>query len=118
MTAALLIGAFFIFVFWLWTHGPKSATCEDAAELAVLAAPIAPWKGAPLRVLFATEKPIDGELSLIAPDGSVAAKSHERHGGPPYFWYRRNRLTCRRDLARDARLRRCDGLSARPRAKS
>ena len=28
-----------------------------------------------------------GELSLIAPDGSVAAKSRERHGGPPYFWF-------------------------------
>src|SRR5262245_65743949 len=22
----------------------------------------------------------------MAPDGSVAAKSRERHGGPPYFW--------------------------------
>jgi hypothetical protein len=63
-----------------------TATSNDAAELAVLASPIAPWKGAPLRVLFATEKPINGELALIAPDGSVAAKSHERHGGPPYFW--------------------------------
>ena len=49
--------------------------------------PISPWKGAPLRVIFAVEKPVDGELSLIAPDGSVAAKSAERHGGPPYFWF-------------------------------
>ena len=49
--------------------------------------PIAPWKGAPLRVIFAAEKPLEGELSLIAPDGSIAAKSHERHGGPPYFWF-------------------------------
>ena len=58
-----------------------TATSNDAAELAVLASPIAPWKGAPLRVLFATEKPINGELALIAPDGSVATKSHERlHG--------------------------------------
>ena len=38
-------------------------------------------------MIFAVEKPFDGELSLIAPDGSVAAKSHERHGGPPYFWF-------------------------------
>jgi hypothetical protein len=60
--------------------------CEEAAELAVLPSPIAPWKGAPLRVVFAAEKPLEGELSLIAPDGSVAAKSRERHGGPPYFW--------------------------------
>src|SRR6266702_2596280 len=63
-----------------------NATSNDA-ELAVLASPLAPWKGAPLRVLFATEKPLNGELALIAPDGSVAAKSHERHGGPPYFWF-------------------------------
>ena len=61
--------------------------CEDATGLAVLSAPIAPWKGAPLRVIFAAEKPLDGELSLIAPDGSVAAKSRGRHGGPPYFWF-------------------------------
>ena len=40
-----------------------------------------------MRVIFAAEKPLEGELSLIAPDGSVAAKSRERHGGPPYFWF-------------------------------
>ncbi len=49
--------------------------------------PIAPWKGAPLRVLFTADKPLEGELSLIAPDGSVAVKSRERQGGPPYFWF-------------------------------
>lgn len=37
-------------------------------------------------MLFTSEKPLDGELSLIAPDGRVAASSRERHGGPPYFW--------------------------------
>jgi len=61
--------------------------CQDGADLAVLSAPLAPWNGAPLRVVFAAEKPSEGELSLIAPDGSVAAKSHGRYGGPPYFWY-------------------------------
>ena len=63
------------------------SSCEDPAELAVLPSPVVPWKGAPLRVIVAAEKPVDGELSLIAPDGSVAAKSSERHGGPPYFWF-------------------------------
>ena len=53
----------------------------------MLPSPMAPWKGAPLRVLIAAEKPLDGELSLIAPDGSVAAKSRDRQGGPPYFWF-------------------------------
>jgi hypothetical protein len=61
-------------------------TCDDAAELAVLPSPVVPWKGAPLRVVLAAEKPLEGELSLIGPDGKVAAKSSERRGGPPYFW--------------------------------
>ncbi len=60
--------------------------CEDAPDLAVLPSPVAPWKGAPLRVLFATDKPLNGELSLTGPDGTVAAKSTQRYGGPPYFW--------------------------------
>jgi hypothetical protein len=62
-------------------------SCEETAELAVLASPVAPWKGAPLRVIFTVEKALEGEFSLIAPDGKVAAKSAERHGGPPYFWF-------------------------------
>jgi hypothetical protein len=61
--------------------------CSQASEIAVLSSPLAPWKGAPLRVLVASDRPIGGELSLTAPDGSVAAKSRERHGGPPYFWF-------------------------------
>ncbi|MFN0217632.1 MAG: hypothetical protein ACKVP4_02330 [Hyphomicrobium sp.] len=60
--------------------------CEEKVGLAVLSSPIAAWKGAPLRVVVAAETSFDGELSLIAPDGSVAAKSRERRGGPPYFW--------------------------------
>ena len=53
----------------------------------MLASPMAPWKGAPLRVVFAAEKPLAGELSLIAPNGHVAATNSNRHGGPPYFWF-------------------------------
>ncbi len=53
----------------------------------MLPAPLAPWAGAPLRVLVAAEKPLTGALSLIAPDGRVAAKSAGRQGGPPYVWY-------------------------------
>ena len=64
-----------------------SEICGDAAELSVLPSPLAPWKGAPLRVMVVTEKPLEGVLSLIAPDGSVAAKSPDRHGGPPYSWF-------------------------------
>lgn len=61
--------------------------CPEPAGFAVLASPVAPWKGAPLRVAFASDEPFDGELSLAAPDGSVAVQSKDRHGGPPYFWY-------------------------------
>jgi hypothetical protein len=65
----------------------SSAKCEDALEIAVLAAPLAPWTGAPLHILVAAEKPLAGELSLIAPDGSVVAKSGAPQGGPPYYWF-------------------------------
>jgi hypothetical protein len=64
-----------------------SGRCEEAAGFAFLPAPLAPWKGAPLRVIVAAEKPFEGELLLVAPNGSVAARSGERHGGPPYFWF-------------------------------
>jgi hypothetical protein len=86
VTASLLIaGASFVSGVEARAEGPLGR-CQDADELAVLPSPLAPWKGAPLRVLFVAEKPLEGELSLIAPNGSVAAKSRERHGGPPYFW--------------------------------
>jgi hypothetical protein len=86
---SLIAGGFFAFLFSATDARAEAAlgSCEDAAELAVLPSPLAPWKGAPLRVILAAEKPLEGELSLIAPDGSVAAASRERHGGPPYFWF-------------------------------
>jgi hypothetical protein len=65
----------------------QGGACDEAADIAVLPAPIAPWKGAPLRVIVAAEKPIQGELSLVAPNGSVAAKGVAMGGGPPYVWY-------------------------------
>jgi hypothetical protein len=81
----LLAGAFFVVTRGDARAATTAAGCQDA-EFAMLAAPLAPWKGAPLRVLVAAEQAFDGEFALIAPDGSVAAKSHERYGGPPYFW--------------------------------
>ncbi len=89
-TALLLVaGAFFTSLF-----SPEGARadvsfgkCWDALQIAALPAPLAPWKGAALSILVAAEKPVEGELSLIAPDGNVAAKSGDRHGGPPYYWF-------------------------------
>ena len=86
---ALIAGSFFL-VLCSGTDSRAEGSpgaCEDAAELAFLASPIAPWKGAPFRVVFAAEKPLEGEIRLTAPDGSIAAQSPERHGGPPYFWF-------------------------------
>ena len=65
-----------------------SGACPDAADVTVLPSPLSPWKGAPLRVMVVSEKPVRGVLSLIAPDGSVAAKSADRLGGSaPYSWF-------------------------------
>jgi hypothetical protein len=84
VTAPLLIAGAFLAL----SAAPTQAkgACDDG-DLAILSSPIAPWKGAPLRVVFAAEHAIQGELSLIAPDGSIAAKSRQRYGGPPYFWF-------------------------------
>jgi hypothetical protein len=79
----LIAGATFLFLY----SAARAQTCEESAEVAVLPAPIAPWTGAPLRVVFAAEHSFQGELSLIAPDGTVAAKSRERLDGPPYSWF-------------------------------
>lgn len=68
------------------TDAQAQETCDDAATIAVLPSPATPWKGAPLRVIVAAEKPLDGELSLIAPDGTVAFKSKGRNGALPYSW--------------------------------
>jgi hypothetical protein len=85
--ALVLIAGVFLFpVAGARAEGPSS-TCDVGADLAVLPSPIAPWKGAPLRIMFVAEKPLGGELSLIAPNGTVAAKSDDMQGGPPYFWF-------------------------------
>src|SRR6478672_11875426 len=66
---------------------PPANNCRDEAGLAMLSSPRVPWRGTPLRVIFAAEKPLDGDLALIGPDGRVVAQSRDRHGGPPYFWF-------------------------------
>lgn len=83
----LFLGLFMAQLLGSYAYAQGAApACEDAG-IAVLPSPITPWKGAPLRVIFTSEKPLDGELALIAPDGTVAAQSRGRHGGPPYSWF-------------------------------
>jgi hypothetical protein len=68
--------------------GDAAMAASDAcAEVTVLPSPFAPWSGMALRVMAVAEKPVQGTLSLIAPDGSVAAKSAARRDGPPYSWF-------------------------------
>src|SRR5947207_13167327 len=52
--------------------------CDAAGEIALLASPCAPWKGARLRVMLVTEKPLLGEPSDTGPYDSVAAHPWER----------------------------------------
>ena len=86
---SLIAGGFYILLAAAAVSPAEAAadSCGDAAELTVLPSPVAPWKGAPLRVMVVSEKPVEGVLSLIAPDGSVAAKSSDRHGASPYSWF-------------------------------
>src|SRR6202789_1290326 len=79
-TALLLTAA-------LASRADAASGCADAADVTVLPSPLSPWKGAPLRVMVVWEKPVQGVLSLIAPDGSIAAKSADRLGGSAaYSW--------------------------------
>src|SRR5215472_2622285 len=77
------------FVFTLVEAPAKAGPgpCGQAVGLSVLPSPLAPWKGAPLRVMIVSERPLEGVMSLVAPDGSVAATSFDRHGGAPYSWF-------------------------------
>ena len=81
----------------------SASVCDAAGEIALLPSPWAPWKGAPLRVMLVTEKPLQAELSLTGPDGSVAATSRERHGGPPYFWFTEIKAPAAGSAGRDPR---------------
>jgi len=71
----------------LLLQAPAAAAADGCAEITILPSPFAPWTGVPLRVMVISEKPIQGAVALIAPDGSVAAKSADRHDGPPYAWF-------------------------------
>src|SRR5262249_52698140 len=89
-TALSSVAGAFVALFLLTANAPAQGAltaCKDSAGFAFLPSPIEPWKGAPLRIIVAAEKPFDGELSLIAPDGKVAVRSRERRGGPPYSWF-------------------------------
>ena len=103
-TALSLVGGAFLLA--LAGHARAQGSppaCDAAGEIALLPSPWAPWKGVPLRVMVVIEKPLQGELSLTGPDGSVAATSRERHGGPPYFWFTEIKAPAAGSAGRDPR---------------
>ena len=64
----------------------NTSPCSEFG-LGVLISPLQPTKGAPMRILIASEKPLDGELSVYDPAGALAVKTSERRGGGlPYYW--------------------------------
>ena len=87
IASVLIAGTLVAPVFPQMQARAEDAPACDEFGLALLASPIGPWKGATLRVIFATEKPLAGELALIAPGGKVAAQTSHIQGGPPYFWF-------------------------------
>jgi hypothetical protein len=112
-TALSLIAGGLVVVLFAATPSPAQAAFDTCGEtgLTVLPSPVAPWKGAPLRVMVVSEKPVEGVLSLIAPDGSVAARSADRHGASPYSWFAEVATpaagTWRATLARDGAAPQC-----------
>ena len=79
--------------------------CEDAAELAVLPSPIAPWKGAPLRVHFRRGEAARGravaDRARWQRRGQIARAARRT----AVFLVRRGRVAGRRDVASAARAR-------------
>jgi hypothetical protein len=60
-------GALFILLFSAVASQAENTEgdCGAASDIAILSSPIAPWKGAPLRVLVAAERPFDTEVRPI-----------------------------------------------------
>src|SRR2546426_11734935 len=63
----------------------RAAGREASAGGAILVSPEAPVVGGPLRVVAVSDRPLDGTLSFVAPDGGGLAGTRERRGGPPYW---------------------------------
>src|SRR5262245_37612737 len=63
--SSLIAGSFFTLFFSAGESQAKdpSGICEEPSAIAVLPSPVAPWRGAPLRVLFVAEHPLEGDLS-------------------------------------------------------
>lgn len=65
----------------------RTAGSEPSEGEAIFVSPEAPVVGGPLRVLAVSDRPLDGTLTFVAPDGEQLWATRERRGGPPYRWY-------------------------------
>ena len=102
-TASLLLaGALFVPSTTETKAAGANTTSSETADLAVLPSPLAPWKGAPLRVVFAVEKPLKGELVADRARRQRRREIARPPRRPAVFLVRRGRLTGRRNLARGA----------------
>ncbi len=57
------------------------------ADLTVFTSPDAPVPGGSLRVMAVSGSPVDATVAVVGPAGDTLARTTERHGGPPYWWY-------------------------------
>src|SRR5512143_2145589 len=55
--------------------------------VAIFTSPAAPVPGGPLRAMAVADRPRDVALTVVDPSGELLGRTHERRGGPPYWWY-------------------------------
>jgi len=72
--------------------------CAEPGDVLLFASPEHPVRDRPLRIIAVVDHLVDADLSASVP-GGPALSTHERHGGPPYFW------TLQVDAARGGRWR-------------
>ncbi len=106
--AALPLIASALFVFLFSTAGARAASegCGEAGGFSVLPSPIAPWKGAPLRVIFAAEKPHRWRAFADRARWKRRGQFARAARWAALFLVCRGRLAGRRNLAREAGARR------------
>lgn len=68
---------------------PEEPRCEGTGGVTLFVSPERPFRGAPVRVLATSDRPLSAELRVEVEGGTAGAPlaaSETRRGGPPYFW--------------------------------
>lgn len=69
--------------------GPSAVdltACPAASDVILLTSPRVPRAGAPLRVIAAAPRPIEGNLVVMRADGGTVAAGAAMRGASPYWW--------------------------------